>query len=535
MKKLLLLFPVLLVSALTNAQVINAGPDTVTCPGNNIVLSATVSSSSSGNSYTITQIPYVPFSYTTGTMVSLSDDAISGALPIGFTFSFMGNSFTQFYIGSNGWLAFSPQPASFTLLPIPNSSIPMNCIMGAFHDLNPGAGGMIRYSTTGTAPNRKLIVSWSQVPLYSCNTPVTQQIVLYEGTNIIENFFQNKPVCASWSNGNAIQGIQDATGTIAYAVPGRNCTQWTATNEGWRYAPSSASAFGPVTWYNASGAFVGTGNSYAANVTNSTYYVASVYDTATATTYYDTVNIAIGIPGLVVSVTNPSCASSSNGSAAATAPGGPFTYSWSTGATTSSVTGLGTGNYSVTVSSSGCSETVAFSISPLALLNAFATSAGETCIGCNDGIAYSYPSGGAPPYSFMWQPGAVTTQDYYNIAPGTYTVCITDANGCTVCDSVTVDPANVGVEEQQAEIVFSIVPNPVTGNELTLVISSFEKRAGTIIVTDLAGKMIYSEHIAAGGGESIYKLDVSRWSRGAYFVKLQAHGISVTRKLVKAQ
>lgn len=535
MKKALLLFFVL-ASPLLDAQVIDAGPDTVTCPGNNIVLNATVSTNTSSNNYTITQIPYAPYSYTTGTQLSLSDDAVSGALPVGFTFSYMGNSFTQFYIGSNGWLAFSPQPASFALTPIPSNTIPTNCIMGAFHDLNPGAGGTIRYSTTGAAPNRKLVVSWLQVPLYSCNTPVTQQIVLHEGTNIIDNFFQDKPVCSTWSNGNAIQGLQDATGTVAFPVSGRNCTQWTAINEGWRYTPGSASAFGQVVWHDAAGAYVGSGTSYMTNITSGTYYVASVYDTTSGTTYYDTVNVSIGIPGLVISVTNPSCASSADGSAVASAPGGPYTYSWSTGATASSVTGLGTGTYSVTVAnSSGCSESVSFTISPLALLNTFATSAGESCLGCNDGIAYSYPSGGAPPYTYLWQPGAVTTQDYYNVAPGTYTVCVTDVNGCTVCDSVIVDPANVGMTEQGGSISFGFAPNPVAGNELMLTVASDERREAMICIVDVMGKILYARGIVINSGESIQAIDVSAMHAGIYFIKLQAGDIRVARKLLKTE
>lgn len=532
MKRYLLLLFILGASHLTRAQSIYAGPDTVACPGN-ITLNATVTGNSTGNSYNITQIPYVPYSYTTGSLVSLSDDAISGVLPIGFTFSFMGNNFTQFYIGSNGYVSFSPQTGSPTLAPIPTTTgVPMNCIMGAFHDLNPGAGGAIRYTTTGTAPNRKLVVSWSQVPLYSCNTPVTQQIVLYESTNVIENFFQDKPSCPTWSNGNAIQGLHDATGTIAYTVPGRNCTNWTVTNQGWRFAPATATAFGPVSWYNAAGSFVGSGNSYTAGITGSTYYVASVYDSTSAATFYDTVNISIGIPGLTVAVTNPSCASSSNGSAAATAPGGPYSYAWSTGATTSSVTGLSAGSYSVTVSNtSGCSETVTFTISTLALFNAFATSAGETCLGCNNGIAYSYPSGGNPPYTYLWQPGGATTKDYYNIAPGSYTVCVTDANGCTVCDSVNVDPANVGIEEQGQELSFEVIPNPVADDEVTMVFGQLHKKEAFIAILDVTGSAVLFEKITLNDNK--HTINIRSLSPGIYFVRIEAEDMLTIKKLVK--
>jgi hypothetical protein len=78
----------------------------------------------------------------------------------------------------------------------------------------------------------------------------THQIVLYETTNIIEIYIQNKPLCIFWNSGAAIEGIQNSTGTQAYVVPGRNYpTQWTATNDAWRFTPTGAPQY-TLTWYN---------------------------------------------------------------------------------------------------------------------------------------------------------------------------------------------------------------------------------------------------------------------------------------------
>ncbi|MFX8082878.1 hypothetical protein ABTK87_19155, partial [Acinetobacter baumannii] len=61
------------------------------------------------------------------------------------------------------------------------------------------------------------------------------------GTNIIDVYNANKALCTTWNNGNAIEGIQNIDGTIAYAVPGRNNSQWSVTNttsDGRRFRPS---------------------------------------------------------------------------------------------------------------------------------------------------------------------------------------------------------------------------------------------------------------------------------------------------------
>jgi hypothetical protein len=64
-------------------------------------------------------------------------------------------------------------------------------------------------------------------------------VILYETSNNIEMHIQNKPLCTAWNGGYAIEGIQDATGTQAAYVPGRNYpTQWMASNDAWRFSPN---------------------------------------------------------------------------------------------------------------------------------------------------------------------------------------------------------------------------------------------------------------------------------------------------------
>ena len=216
-----------------------------------ILILGFISSSTHAQTYSVNQVPYSPKALT-GTLVNAVDDAVYGPFPIGFRFCYWGNPYTQFYLGSNGWIGFTGgQSPSFTSFLIPNTSanVPKNCIMGPWYDLNPGiAGGnpitpiqYIYYQTYGIAPNRYMVVSWNNSPLYQCITlRGTQQIILYEN-GLIENNILQKRICSIWANGTATQGLHNISGTQAIVVTGRNSTQWTvlpSQPETWRYTPN---------------------------------------------------------------------------------------------------------------------------------------------------------------------------------------------------------------------------------------------------------------------------------------------------------
>lgn len=146
----------------------------------------------------------------------------------------------------------------------------------------------------------------------------------------------------------------------------------------------------------------------------------------------------------VASALNVSCNGGSNGSATATPGGGAgnFSYLWSNSATTASITGLSAGTYSVTVSDSeNCTATATATVAQPAILLANATSTGETALGANDGTATAAPTGGTPAYSYLWSNNQ-TTASITGLAPGNYTVTITDANNCTAVQTVTVNSFN---------------------------------------------------------------------------------------------
>ena len=246
-----------------------------------------------------------------------ADDSHDSIRDIGFTFNFYGQSYTQLVISGNGYITFDLTQANqfspYSInAPIPNPGImPENAIMAPWQDINTGAGGSVYYGTTGIAPNRVFVVTWCAVPMFSCTSNLhTSQVVLYEGSNKIEMFIQDKPLCIAWNGGAAVQGLVDATSTNADIVndpvlllPRNWPLAWTATNEGWEFIPNGTTSYiintigylpiiaGAVTWTDDIGNILGIGSSI--NVTpvvTTTYFAAiqsqcsgSVVDSVTIT------------------------------------------------------------------------------------------------------------------------------------------------------------------------------------------------------------------------------------------------------------
>ena len=151
-------------------------------------------------------------------------------------------------------------------------------------------------------------------------------------------------------------------------------------------------------------------------------------------------------PALTVTVTptNLLCNGQNQGQALAAAGGGtaPYAYRWSNGATTSSISGLAAGNYSLTITDANqCTRTQNFSISEPSALQVNTTFTRETSPNANNGTATASVSGGTSPYRYRWSNGA-STSALNNLAQGLYTVTVEDANGCTSVKSGAVGGDN---------------------------------------------------------------------------------------------
>ncbi len=140
--------------------------------------------------------------------------------------------------------------------------------------------------------------------------------------------------------------------------------------------------------------------------------------------------------------TLPLCNGDCNGAIITIPFGGtsPYTFSWNTGATTSSASNLCAGTYTITLSdNNGCTaiqNAVLTQPSPLAISNSVIDA---SCSNSTDGSINVTVAGGTAPYTYQWVAGSVaTSEDLVNIGPGTYSLLVTDANGCTGTDSIVV-------------------------------------------------------------------------------------------------
>ena len=147
--------------------------------------------------------------------------------------------------------------------------------------------------------------------------------------------------------------------------------------------------------------------------------------------------------GITVSVTpaHESCNICNNGSATANASGGTgYTYLWNNSATTQTITNLAPGIYTVTMTSSGgCTSSASVSIQAFGC-GGFTLSFNSTnpqCFGDCNGAALVVPTGGKPPYSYIWSNGSIS-QATNGLCAGKYTVTVVDANACAGIGTVDI-------------------------------------------------------------------------------------------------
>lgn len=408
-------------------------------------------------SYTVNNIAYTPYTFTGGTPILINiDDTWSGAVTLPFPFCFFGNTYTQCVIGSNGIISFDLSFANgycqwglTGVGAIPNANCPTNAIMGPYHDIDPGVSGTVSYQVLGTAPCRRLVVNWNQVPMFQCNNLInTQQTVLYETTNVIETYVANKPTCVTWNGGGlAIHGIQNQGGTVAYTVPGRNNTVFSCSNDAWQFTPSGGAANYTLNWYQ-NGVLLGTGNNtiQVCPVVPTNYVAEVVYNGCAGqnpVTVYDTMTIFIQTGTISATSTNATCFGANNGTATVSFSGNPTaTFSWSPNVSSgSTATGLAPGVYIVNVNDpGGCSGADTVTITEPTQLVLAMSGTDATCSGATDGTSQVIAAGGTGAYTYTWNTNPPQyTSSAQNLPAGTYSVTVVDANSCSASDIFTVN------------------------------------------------------------------------------------------------
>jgi gliding motility-associated-like protein len=216
------------------------------------------------------------------------------------------------------------------------------------------------------------------------------------------------PANCSLPNGTADVQVLSGTGPFTY--------QWLPGGE---------------TAATATGLAAGT---YTVNVTDAAGCISSA-----------TTTVAAGAAPAAVAITstNVSCYSGNNGSATANVTGGlaPYTYLWSSGATTPTINTLPAGIYNVTVTTAnGCVTNVSVTITqPIAPLSYTLSQTNVTCNGLTNGSATIVITGGTGPYTYLWNTTPVQiTPSATNLNAGTHSVIVTDNAGCSVNATVTI-------------------------------------------------------------------------------------------------
>lgn len=159
-----------------------------------------------------------------------------------------------------------------------------------------------------------------------------------------------------------------------------------------------------------------------------------------------TESIEIGQPDEILvafTVIDNGCNGDSEGAVDASASGGNpgFSYTWSTGANTSKVDGLASGDYLVTVTDAiGCSTVETVFVGEPAPINAEIISTDVTCFGDRDGMLSITPQGGTPPFLYSSDGESYFgSSTLIGLEAGNYSVFIQDGNGCVSQQEATVN------------------------------------------------------------------------------------------------
>lgn len=265
-------------------------------------------------------------------------------------------------------------------------------------------------------------------------------VVINEPTAIVPNTTTTATTCAG-GNGSATVAPTGGTAPYTYAWP---TGQTTAT----------------ATGLNA--------QTYSLTITDATG-CASVHSVVVPNGCF------CNIQANIVSVPT-SCLNTCDGGAYVTVTSGlaPYSYAWSTGATTDTVVALCNGPQSVTVTdANNCTAVFSTVIASPSGINSNVTSSSESCAG-NDGIANVFAAGGALGYSYAWSNGA-TGSSITGLSQGSYTVTITDQNGCTATNTATVplDNSSLANNVGNAAVLAAVSCNGGIDGSATIAVSNF--------------------------------------------------------------
>ncbi len=344
---------------------------------------------------------------------------------------------------------------------------------------------------------------------------------------------QSRSIAENSANGTSVGAViaasdPDAGQTLSYSLVGGNTNNTFAIN----------ATTGQLT----------VANSAALNyeVTPTYALVVQVSDTGTpprSTTASVTITVTNvnELAATITSQTNVACNGGATGGATVTASGenAPFSYAWrnlTTNTTlaqsSSSLTGLSAGTYSVTVTatSSGFTASTGFTISQPSALSLTIVHTNVSSLGASTGTASVSVSGGTPAYTYDWSPGSPTgdgTSSISSLSAGSYSVQVTDANGCQITRSVTVatDPDLTPLLYARPSTLYGSAPFSVVVDvqELNGVASS-----GPVTVRlskDAQTSLIFEPGLSSVGGRSVQNSSWRSSSDDSYYIFTSSQAI----------
>ncbi len=302
------------------------------------------------------------------------------------------------------------------------------------------------------------------------------------------NATATNPTCANRTDGSASVGAQGGTGAFSYA---------------WSTTPVQNTA-------NATQLTAGT-------------YTVTVGDQNGCTS---TASVTLQAPPAItvaLAAEDARCHGQPSGNISTVAQGGTgaLAYAWSTTPTqtTANAVNLTAGTYTVTVSdANGCTTTASAAVSQPAPLLVNLSVQNVRCFGENTGTASANASGGTLPYTFAWSSGE-TTPDLSQKAAGTYTLTLTDANGCTTTAVASIEqPPALQLSTQQQNI------------------ACHGQNTGSISVSPAGGAPPYSAQWNGPGVQGDTRLVLDQLSAGQYTLTLtDANGCTQTQTFALTQ
>ncbi|MCR6640820.1 MAG: gliding motility-associated C-terminal domain-containing protein [Sporocytophaga sp.] len=182
---------------------------------------------------------------------------------------------------------------------------------------------------------------------------------------------------------------------------------------------------------------------------------------------------------ITADISEPVCKGGTNGTITITAVTGgtaPYTYLWPENVTTQGISNLGAGTYNLTLTdANGCTLDSNFVIEEPDGFAYDTIKTDITCFGLNNGsINVNVTSGGASPYSYLWNTG-VTTNNIQNLGKGPYSVKITDASGCSETLNFII-----------------IEPTPLHATSIVTNVQCYKGNSGSIEMTPTGGTPAYA-------------------------------------------